>query len=186
MKKIAVGIVIVAVGMMAGAIVLLFNPLSPISQDESIAQQASEATQSASYVPGSKCKACHLKQFKAQAETAHAKSFENLIDAGEEKNADCYKCHTTGHGEPGGFVDTATTPDLVGTTCQACHGPGSEHIAHGLSKEQRRETIQKPPKDVCTKCHKTHEAHPDIGAKSLPSLKKKLEGIQNRIKALEG
>jgi len=178
MKKLVMVIIVAVVVIVSSTIVLLFN----ISQNNAIAQQASEAT----YIPGSKCKTCHIKQFKAHAETPHAKSFENLVDAGEEKNTDCYKCHTTGYGEPGGFANAATTSDLAGATCQACHGPGSAHTAQGLSKEQRKATIQKTPKDVCTKCHKTHEAHPDIGAKSLPSLKKELERIQNRIKTLGG
>ena len=138
------------------------------------------------YVPGSKCKMCHIKVFKAQSETPHAKSYENLTDAGEPTNAECFPCHTTGYGQPGGFVDVESTANLAGTTCQGCHGPGSAHIEKGLSKEQRREAIEKTPKDACTKCHKTHEAHPDIGAKSLPSLKKELERLQAKISELGG
>jgi hypothetical protein len=98
----------------------------------------------ATYVPGSKCKTCHIKVYKAQSETPHAKSLENLIDAGEETNAECLPCHSTGHGQPGGFVDAASTKDLAGTTCQACHGPGSAHIEKGLSKEQRRRISRRP------------------------------------------
>jgi hypothetical protein len=143
-------------------------------------------TSDATYVPGKKCKTCHIKVHKAQAETPHAKSLENLTDAGAETSADCLPCHTTGYGKPGGFVDAGSTPGLAGTTCQACHGPGSAHIAKGLNKEQRRETIEKTPKDACTKCHKTHEAHPDIGDKALPSLKKQLKRVQDRIAELGG
>lgn len=138
------------------------------------------------YVPGSKCKTCHIKQFKAHAETPHAKSFENLVNAGEQTNAECLPCHSTGYGQPGGFVDAASTEDLSGTTCQACHGPGSAHIEKGLSKEQRKANINKTPKEACIKCHRPHEAHPDIGAKALPSLKKKIERLQARINELGG
>jgi len=173
MKRIVIAIVIVAVMAVGFSLV--------ISRHGAIAG-ASDAT----YIPGSKCKTCHLKQFKAHAETPHAKSFEKLTDAGEDKNPECLKCHTTGYGQPGGFADIISTEDLAGTTCQACHGPGSAHIAHGLSKEQRKQTIEGTPKDACTKCHKIHEAHPDIGAKALPSLKKELERIQGRIKQLGG
>ena len=173
MKRIVVAIAIVAV---------LSVGLSLVIGRRGAIAGASDAT----YVPGTKCKTCHIKTFKAQAETPHAKSLENLVDAGEETNADCLPCHTTGYGKPGGFVDAESTEDLAGTTCQACHGPGSAHIEKGLSKEQRRETIQKTPKDACTGCHKTHEAHPDIGNKALPSLEKKLERVQSRIKELGG
>lgn len=173
MRKITVAIVVV------GVLAISFSLV--IGRHGAMAG-ASEAT----YVPGKKCKTCHIKTFKAQSETPHAKSFENLTGAGEEGNAECLSCHTTGYGKPGGFVDAASTADLAGTTCQACHGPGSAHIEKGLSKEQRREAIQKTPKDACTKCHRNHEAHPDIGAKALPSLKKELERVQSRIKELGG
>ncbi len=173
MKKIVVVIAIVAFMVISLSIF--------VSRDKAMAE-----TSDATYVEGKKCKTCHIKVFNAQAETAHAKSFENLVDAGEATNAECLPCHTTGYGKTGGFVDAESTEDLAGTTCQACHGPGSAHIEKGLSKEQRREAIQKTPKDACTKCHKTHEAHPDIGSKSLPSLKKELQRLQDRISELGG
>ena len=173
MRKVAAAIIIV--GILAVGLSLVIGRHGAIAG-------ASDAT----YVPGKKCRSCHPKKFKAQAKTPHAMSFENLTDAGEETNPECLPCHTTGHGKPGGFVDAESTKGLAGTTCQACHGTGSAHIEKGLNKEQRRQTIEKTPKDVCTGCHKTHEAHPDIGAKSLPSLKKKSERVQSRIKELGG
>ena len=140
----------------------------------------------ATYVPGSKCKTCHIKEYKKQAEAIHFQTFENLKDVGEDSNAECMPCHTTGHGKTGGFTDVASTPELAGTTCQACHGPGSAHIEKGLSKEQRREAIQRVPQDACTKCHKTHEDHPEISNKAglKMALQKKLERLQSRIGAL--
>ena len=169
MRKIAVAIFVVAT--LTVGLSLLIN------YSGAEAGTAADAT----YVANKKCKMCHVKQFKAQAESYHAKSFENLTDAGEEANAECLPCHTTGYGNPGGFADAASTPDLVGTTCQACPGPGSAHIAKGLSKAARKPLIQRTPQDACTKCHKTHEAHADLGAKSIPALKKKLERVQKQI-----
>jgi len=169
MKKIAVAILVTAI--FAVGLSLLIN------------HRGAEAgtAKDATYVPNKKCKMCHSKQFKAQAEAYHAKSFENLTDAGEEANAECLPCHTTGYGKSGGFTDAASTPDLVGTTCQTCHGPGSAHVASGLKKAERKPLIQRTPQDACTQCHKTHEAHADLGAKSIPALKKKLERVQKRI-----
>jgi hypothetical protein len=173
MKKLAVAIAVIAIVAISTSVL--------VSRHGAIA-----GTSDATYVPGRKCKTCHPKPFKAQAKTPHAKSLENLTDAGEETNPECLPCHVTGYGKPGGFVDAESTPALAGTTCQGCHGPGSAHIAKGLKKEQRRQTIERTPKDACTKCHKTHEAHPDIGEKALPSLKKKAERVQSRIKELGG
>ncbi|MBM3213138.1 hypothetical protein FJZ33_13015 [Candidatus Poribacteria bacterium] len=140
----------------------------------------------AKFVPNSKCRMCHLKIFKEFSETTHAKSFESLVDMGEDKNPKCFSCHTTGYGKTGGFTNVQDTADLVGVTCQACHGPGSAHIAGNLNKEQRRELIGKPTGDTCTKCHNIHVSHPDLDNKQLPYLKKKLENLQKEIKKLGG
>ena len=165
MKKVVVTIAIVA--FLAISLSFLMN------RDGAIA-----GTEGSSYVPGNKCKTCHIKLFKAHAKTLHAMSFENLTDSGQEANADCLKCHTTGYGEPGGYVDAASSADLGGTTCQACHGPGRAHVEKGLSKEQRRETIARDPQGACTKCHRPHEAHPDVG---VDTLKKKIERLQSKV-----
>jgi hypothetical protein len=169
-KKIVVAITIVAVLSVAFSMV--------------IGRRGAMAASDAEYVANKKCRACHKDEYKTQVGSYHAMSFENLTGAGEEANPECLPCHTTGYGKPGGFVDAASTPDLAGTTCQACHGPGSAHVKS--KKAEKKATIEKTPKDACTKCHRTHEAHPDIGAKSLPSLKKKLERVQARIDELGG
>ncbi|MFC1715381.1 multiheme c-type cytochrome [Candidatus Poribacteria bacterium] len=140
-------------------------------------------TPDASYVAGKKCKMCHIKEFKAHAESLHAMGFESLKDAGQETNAECLACHSTGYGKPGGFADAGSTPDLGGTTCQACHGPGSAHIEKGLDKEQRKALMTTDAKQACVNCHKSHEEHADVGA---GVLQKKLERLQAKIKELEG
>ncbi len=96
----------------------------------------------AKYVGAKKCKACHMKQYKAWQKTNMATSFENLkpgVKAEEKKkagldpdkdytaDADCLKCQTTGYGKPGGFKSLAETPKLANVQCEACHGPGSEY-----------------------------------------------------------
>ncbi len=96
----------------------------------------------ADYIGAKKCKACHLKQFKAWKKTTMADSFENLktgVKVAEKKAAgladkdythdpDCLKCHTTGYGKPGGFSSAEETPKLAGVQCEGCHGPGSEYV----------------------------------------------------------
>lgn len=99
------------------------------------------AANAAEYIGAKKCKACHMKQFKAWSETTMAKSFENLkpgVKADEKKKAgldpakdyttdkDCLRCHTTGYGKPGGFVSLEKTPDLIDVQCESCHGPGAD------------------------------------------------------------
>jgi hypothetical protein len=96
---------------------------------------------SAEYVGAKKCKACHMKQYKAWKKTTMATSFENLkpgVKAEEKKKAgidpdkdytsdpDCLKCHTTGYGKPSGFVSFEKTPNLINVQCEGCHGPGAD------------------------------------------------------------
>ena len=104
----------------------------------------------AKYIGAKKCKACHMKQYKAWKKTTMATSFENLkagVKAAEKKkagidpdkdytaDADCLKCHTTGYGK-GGFTTIEATPKLAGVQCEACHGPGS--VFSKFMKKQKK------------------------------------------------
>jgi hypothetical protein len=97
--------------------------------------------QAADYVGAKKCKACHMKQYKAWKKTNMATSYENLkagakaaekTKAGLDPNKDyttdpdCLRCHTTGYGKPGGFKSFAETPKLINVQCESCHGPGAD------------------------------------------------------------
>ncbi|MCB1034668.1 MAG: cytochrome c family protein, partial [Acidobacteria bacterium] len=93
---------------------------------------------------GSKnCRKCHLKEYKSWEETSMAKTFE-VLKPGERadekkaagldpqkdytKDASCVKCHVTGYGKKGGFVDIETTPELAGVGCESCHGAGGTYV----------------------------------------------------------
>jgi len=95
----------------------------------------------AKYIGAKKCKACHMKQYKAWKKTTMATSFENLkagVKAEEKKKAGidpskdytkdegCLKCHTTGYGEPTGFKSFEETPELINVQCESCHGAGGD------------------------------------------------------------
>ncbi len=95
------------------------------------------------YIGTKKCKKCHLKQFKSWKETNMAKAFDLLKPGVRPDNkkaagldpqkdyttdAECLPCHTTGYGQPGGFVSVEETPQLIGVSCEMCHGAGSEYI----------------------------------------------------------
>ncbi len=96
-----------------------------------------------SYVGTKGCRKCHIKQFKSWKETKMAKAYD-ILKPGERAEAkakagldpqkdyttdpECLPCHTTGYGKPGGFVSLEETPELVGVSCEMCHGAGSEYV----------------------------------------------------------
>jgi len=131
-----------------------------------------------SFVGAKKCKACHLKEFNSWAESRMAKSFDLLkpganasaktkakLDPKKDYTTDstCLPCHTTGYGKPGGYVDMATTPDLVGVQCESCHGPGATYLQKDFMTLQNKEfkrsdlvavgLVGQITKDQCTGCH---------------------------------
>jgi hypothetical protein len=73
----------------------------------------------------------------------------------------CFGCHTTASTTGGRFDETELIP---GVTCEACHGPGAEHI-DAIKQKQRRtalRTILNPAAlnpvdsvDFCGACHRT-------------------------------
>jgi hypothetical protein len=128
------------------------------------------------YIGAKQCSACHFDQYLTWRQTKHAKAFD-IMPAKYKTDASCLKCHTTAFGEPTGYKG-AKTADLAGTSCEACHGPGSKHaeIAKGfgtkkLSKEEQdyvRSTTHKIlPGNACVTCHvaQSHKKHPPYDKK---------------------
>ena len=79
------------------------------------------------------CQECHeteYESFTSNCKKIH--SFENIkiMKKGltEEEYRSCFECHTTGFGQPGGFVSEEETPHLGIAGCEVCHGPGSLHV----------------------------------------------------------
>jgi len=73
--------------------------------------------------------------------------------AGEEDLPyDCGSCHTTGYTRAGNQGDL---PGLVGTwaqdgvRCEACHGPGAEHVTNPAAVDMRIDRDS----EACTSCH---------------------------------
>jgi len=107
----------------------------------------------AKYIGFDNCK-CHPDIITDWQKTPHAGSYDLLVNAGQEKSAACLACHSTGYGK-GGFVDEATTPGLKMVTCEACHGPGSEH-ASTMDKTKINRIF---PATVCAACHQEINIH---------------------------
>lgn len=122
------------------------------------------------YTGSKRCSSCHFKQYMAWKKTTHAKTFDLLPDE-YKTNEKCLKCHTTGYGEPSGFTDVESTPNLVGTTCETCHGPGSKHeeVSQSYAKTKElppeaeraiRDSIwMMLPRNICVECHMVQGHH---------------------------
>lgn len=107
----------------------------------------------ARYVGTEACAACHTDAAARWAQSHHARSLATLEDAGRSFDPRCLRCHTTGLGHPGGFGEA--TAGLAAVGCEACHGPGSAHLAAPGPGYGRL------PADgsACVGCH-THDQSP--------------------------
>ena len=145
----------------SGSIALAQEPLKPLA----------EPPEDQTYMGSKNCSSCHFDQYLSWRQTKHAKAFD-ILPAKYRTDTSCLKCHTTGHGEPTGYKD-ASTAALVGTSCEACHGPGSKHAEISkqfantkLTPEQEayvRSTTHKIlPGNACIECHITRadKKHP--------------------------
>jgi hypothetical protein len=159
-------------------VLVIFGALATIVvlslfRETSVAQQPlAKPPEGQTFVGTKDCAACHFEQFMAWRNTPHAKAFD-LLPAKYRTDATCLKCHTTGFGEPTGFKNLQQTPNLVGNSCEGCHGPGSKHseVAKSFGKQKLTEQQQAYvkstihlmlPKNVCVDCHLAtkHQAHP--------------------------
>jgi hypothetical protein len=126
-----------------------------------------------SYVGTNKCYICHRRQTDAWSETKHAHAFTDVPEKYRNDPA-CLKCHLTAFGKEGGYT-SGTDKDLLMVGCEACHGPGAQHIDAAqrfvlanpgeeakIEKEMRSTILKTPPDTVCASCHTTqaHQPHP--------------------------
>jgi hypothetical protein len=108
----------------------------------------------AAYVGSETCQGCHEAQYSSYlANSKKAKSYGSIqkmqkkLTPAEFK--ECFKCHTTGYGEPGGFVSAEETPGLKNPGCEVCHGPGSLHAESG----DPADLVVQVSMHVCSQCH---------------------------------
>ena len=107
------------------------------------------------YAGSKACADCHDEQYENFARhSKKAKSWHSVeimaSDLTPQEVRECYGCHTTGYGQPGGFVSFEQTPELGHAGCEVCHGPGSEHAEQGGDPELIKRSLTL---DDCTTCH---------------------------------
>ena len=118
-----------------------------------VASRAGSAEQKL-YVGAKACEFCHEEQYESylkNSSKAHSwRSIEKMQSKlTKAEQQECYACHTTGYGKPGGFVSLAETPELANVSCESCHGPGSAHAEIGDPEE----IMRTPDMQECVVCH---------------------------------
>lgn len=100
------------------------------------------------------CKKCHPEEYDnfmtyAKKSVSFQSIEKQMRHLTPEEIRQCYPCHTTGYGKPGGFVSIEETPHLKNAGCEVCHGPGAEHARTG----DQTTIIGNLSKIDCEGCH---------------------------------
>ena len=145
-------------------------------------KEPADVTEGAQYVGEKSCKKCHFKEHRSWKKSEvykHADAWNNLkphLKSPDQKDSQgrlCVSCHVTGHSHPdrGGFVSEEKSGHLLAVQCEACHGPGSNHIKAGQAvRDAKRKKFEEGEKSYinknavnCTRCHNPHHAHDKLG-----------------------
>ena len=123
-----------------------------------------------SFVGSEKCKSCHEESYDVWKKSGHAKAHKTLLDLDPARNFDpeCVSCHVTGWHPTkhfpyeSGYWSLETTPKLIDTGCESCHGPGSAHVkaenGGDLALQEKLQkaavvTKEEAEKRLCLSCH---------------------------------
>ncbi len=111
-------------------------------------------TSSGQYVGTAACEDCHdteYSNFKQFAKKSHSGESVKLMsgDLTKEELEECYHCHVTGYGQPGGFVSFDETPGMADCGCEVCHGPGYDHVESGGDPELIKGSLDMEDCQVC-------------------------------------
>jgi PKD repeat protein len=102
------------------------------------------------FVGQAKCVGCHTDKINDWSGTVHASALSALTSIGMGSNPSCLPCHTVGFGQPGGFVDATTTPQLANVQCENCHGSANAHINVSGMQYHPVKTLAA---ETCGSCH---------------------------------
>ncbi len=120
------------------------------------APRAAEKASQPEYVGSETCGECHDEAYESYLNNSKkARSFNTVAKMRlrgrltPDESKECFSCHTTGYGKPGGFISEAKTPHLKNLGCEVCHGPGSVHV----ESEEAADIEGEPVIDRCLGCH---------------------------------
>ena len=101
------------------------------------------------YVGAQACLGCHPVQYADWSKSGHARAYATLVAEKRNLDLDCWSCHVTGAGRPGGPQGPADVQGLTNVQCEACHGPGQKHIQSPVDAPMFRRMAE----EGCKGCH---------------------------------
>ena len=101
------------------------------------------------YAGGEACAGCHPAEHSQWSRTGHARAWAALVAEDRALDHECWSCHVTGAGAPGGPVGPEASGGYRDVQCEACHGPARDHLAD----PETIKPVADPSIEVCTACH---------------------------------
>ncbi|MES9996162.1 multiheme c-type cytochrome [Desulfovibrio aminophilus] len=106
------------------------------------------------YVGTEACAGCHEKEYnnyKKYSKKAHSAKSVRIMAAKltPSELTECYHCHATGYGKPGGFESFEKTPAMADAGCEVCHGPGADHAESGGDTALIKAKLEVKDCEVC-------------------------------------
>jgi hypothetical protein len=100
------------------------------------------------FVGAEACRACHQKEHADWLATPHAQAYTALVKERRHFDLDCWSCHVTGAGQPGGPGSPYDVGPMRNVQCEACHGAGRKHISNPAT-----DMVRVPVEAHCKRCH---------------------------------
>ncbi len=124
--------------------------LAEITRHENEGSTAVLALDDSPFVGADACKGCHAAQYAQWQTQVHAHAMQALAKDGHERDASCFACHSTGAFHPKGpQLPSQMTAAYENVQCEACHGPGKDHVAEQKPGQMNRAADA----STCTICH---------------------------------
>ncbi|HEY5789933.1 MAG TPA: multiheme c-type cytochrome, partial [Gammaproteobacteria bacterium] len=106
-----------------------YNDALRADYQRQVAERKLRAGGESGYLGARACLGCHATAAKAWQGSRHAHAFATLEKVGKAFDPNCVVCHSVAYGKPGGFLGLDETAELANVQCEACHGPGRDHVA---------------------------------------------------------
>ena len=101
--------------------------------------------ESSEYAGSSACQPCHMDAYNAWKSSKHASIFQPATDTSPV----CSVCHATG------MNASEQGPNENDVGCEACHGPGRNHITNEGDTDR---IVLSQSADICGRCHNGNQS----------------------------